>query len=195
MDPTFEFEAELYLWKPDASWVFATVPLDVDIRVLGAHAEAPALGETVFHVALDVEKATLVVLVAGAEGVHTGVVQARGIGIDQEPGQACFVDIDIQIAVDAIGSASRPHHFLSVTKTGHSAIFATAGNDDCHVILRGGTHTNYDYASVDDAARLLEKAGLPARLMIDCSHATYGDDSSSFPLALSVLTASTDDRQ
>ena len=78
---------------------------------------------------------------------------------------------NLQIAVDAIGSASRPHHFLSVTKQGNSAIFATSGNPDCHVILRGGTHTNYDYASVDDAARLLEKSGLPARLMIDCSHA------------------------
>ncbi|MEM7209312.1 MAG: 3-deoxy-7-phosphoheptulonate synthase [Pseudomonadota bacterium] len=77
----------------------------------------------------------------------------------------------LQIAVDAIGSASRPHHFLSVTKQGYSAIFATAGNEDCHVILRGGQHTNYDYASVDDAAKLLEKSGLPARIMIDCSHA------------------------
>ena len=78
---------------------------------------------------------------------------------------------NLQIAVDAIGSASRSHHFLSVTKQGNSAIFATKGNEDCHVILRGGTHTNYDYASVDDAAKLLEKASLPARLMIDCSHA------------------------
>lgn len=77
----------------------------------------------------------------------------------------------LQIAVDAIGSASRPHHFLSVTKQGHSAIFATRGNNDCHIILRGGTHTNYDYASVDDACKLLLKADLPQRLMIDCSHA------------------------
>ncbi|MEM7294036.1 MAG: 3-deoxy-7-phosphoheptulonate synthase [Pseudomonadota bacterium] len=78
---------------------------------------------------------------------------------------------NLQIAVDAIGSASRPHHFLSVTKEGHSAIFATAGNSDCHVILRGGIHTNYDFASVDDAAKLLERSGLPSRIMIDCSHA------------------------
>jgi len=78
---------------------------------------------------------------------------------------------NLQIAVDAIGSASRSHHFLSVTKQGNSAIFATGGNRDCHVILRGGVHTNYDYASVDDAAKLLEKSALPARLMIDCSHA------------------------
>lgn len=78
---------------------------------------------------------------------------------------------EVQIAVDAIRSAANSHHFLSVTKEGRSAIFATAGNDDCHVILRGGPHPNYDPAGVDDAAALLEKAGLPKRIMIDCSHA------------------------
>ncbi len=78
---------------------------------------------------------------------------------------------EVQIAVDAIRSASHSHHFLSVTKEGRSAIFATTGNEDCHVILRGGPHPNYDPAGVDDAAVLLEKAGLPTRIMIDCSHA------------------------
>ncbi len=78
---------------------------------------------------------------------------------------------NVQIAVDAICSARRPHHFLSVTKEGQSAIFATSGNSDCHIIMRGGIHTNYDAASVDEASALLKKAGLPARIMIDCSHA------------------------
>ena len=78
---------------------------------------------------------------------------------------------NVQIAVDAIGSASRPHHFLSVTKEGRSAIFATAGNEDCHIIMRGGIHTNYDAASIDTASEILEKAGLSPRIMIDCSHA------------------------
>ncbi len=78
----------------------------------------------------------------------------------------------IQIAVDAIGAAIHSHSFLSVTKEGKSAIFRTAGNKDCHLILRGGkTHTNYDAASVDDACALLAKANLPERVMIDCSHA------------------------
>ena len=78
----------------------------------------------------------------------------------------------VQIAVDAIGAAKHPHNFLSVTKEGKSAIFQTAGNQDCHLILRGGkTHTNYDAASVDDACALLAKAELPERVMIDCSHA------------------------
>jgi len=78
----------------------------------------------------------------------------------------------VQIAVDAIGAARGSHNFLSVTKQGRSAIFQTSGNEDCHLILRGGkAHTNYDAASVDDACSTLAKAGLPERVMIDCSHA------------------------
>ena len=77
----------------------------------------------------------------------------------------------MQVAIDAIQSASRPHHFLSVTKLGHSAIFQTTGNEDCHIILRGGRHPNYDMFSVDDACALLTRAGLPSRIMIDASHA------------------------
>ncbi len=78
---------------------------------------------------------------------------------------------DIQVAIDAIGSASKPHHFLSVTKSGQSAIFHTQGNQDCHVILRGGRAPNYDMFSVDDTSTLLEKAGLASKIMIDASHA------------------------
>ena len=78
---------------------------------------------------------------------------------------------DIQVAIDAIKSASQPHHFLSVTKQGHSAIFETTGNKDCHVILRGGIKPNYDMFSVEDAEAMLAKAGLPQRIMIDASHA------------------------
>ena len=78
----------------------------------------------------------------------------------------------VQIAVDAIGAARHPHNFLSVTKAGRSAIFRTAGNPDCHLILRGGkAHANHDAASVDEACALLARAGLPETVMIDCSHA------------------------
>jgi 3-deoxy-7-phosphoheptulonate synthase len=79
-------------------------------------------------------------------------------------------DGDIQVAIDAIKSASQPHHFLSVTKEGHSAIFQTTGNEDCHIILRGGKQPNYDMFSVEDSEKMLAKAGLPARIMIDASH-------------------------
>jgi 3-deoxy-7-phosphoheptulonate synthase len=78
---------------------------------------------------------------------------------------------NMNVAIDAIAAASRPHRFLSVTKEGHSAIFTTSGNDDCHIILRGGIKPNYDVESVREAAKQLEHAKLPASLMVDMSHA------------------------
>jgi len=70
-----------------------------------------------------------------------------------------------------VRAASAPHHFLSVTKGGHSAIVSTAGNEDCHIILRGGATPNYDAASVDKVCGELGHAGVAARVMIDFSHA------------------------
>jgi 3-deoxy-7-phosphoheptulonate synthase len=79
---------------------------------------------------------------------------------------------NVQIAVEAVQSAASSHTFLGHTKYGQSAIFVTAGNPDCHIILRGGrTAVNYDAASVAQACALLEKAGLRPQVMIDCSHA------------------------
>jgi 3-deoxy-7-phosphoheptulonate synthase len=84
---------------------------------------------------------------------------------------------NVQIAIDAILSAGHQHTFLGGTKNGQTAIFATTGNPECHIILRGGrSSTNYDAASVDTTSRQLEKAGLPARVMIDCSHANSSKD-------------------
>src|ERR1035437_6399736 len=84
---------------------------------------------------------------------------------------------NVQIAIDAILSASGEHTFLGGTKHGQTAIFATTGNPECHIILRGGRNlTNFDAASVDATSRQLEKAGLPARIMIDCSHANSSKD-------------------
>ncbi len=83
---------------------------------------------------------------------------------------------NFDIAINAIKSASHSHHFLSVTKEGHSAIFTTKGNNDCHIILRGGREPNYDAASVSDATKQLESAGLRATLMVDFSHANSAKD-------------------
>lgn len=83
----------------------------------------------------------------------------------------------IQLAVDAVSSASRSHHFLSVTKEGRSAIFQTTGNPDCHIILRGGSrHPNYDPASIQETTELMLKAGLNPSIVVDCSHANSGKD-------------------
>ncbi|MCK9515918.1 MAG: 3-deoxy-7-phosphoheptulonate synthase [Ottowia sp.] len=77
----------------------------------------------------------------------------------------------VQVAVDALLSARAEHAFLGMTKTGQAAIFETRGNQDCHIILRGGKTANYSASDVDAACRLLAAAGLPQRLMVDCSHA------------------------
>jgi 3-deoxy-7-phosphoheptulonate synthase len=81
---------------------------------------------------------------------------------------------DVRIAADAVKSAAHPHHFMAVTKGGRSAIAATTGNQDCHIILRGGNRPNYDEASVASAALDLARSGLPQRIMVDASHANSG---------------------
>ena len=110
----------------------------------------------------------------GAIGARTTESQTHrelASGLSCPVGFKNATDGDIQVAIDAIKSASHPHNFLSVTKQGQSAIFQTSGNVDCHIILRGGKHPNYDMFSVDDTEALLTKAGLSANIMIDASHA------------------------
>jgi 3-deoxy-7-phosphoheptulonate synthase len=80
-------------------------------------------------------------------------------------------DGGVQVAADAVLAAAAPHSFMGMTKMGVAAIFETRGNADGHVILRGGRQPNYDAASVDAACALLARAGLPQRVMVDCSHA------------------------
>ena len=107
----------------------------------------------------------------GARTTESQVHRELASGLSCPVGFKNATDGGLQVAVDAIGSATRPHHFLSVTKEGKSAIFSTAGNPDCHVILRGGKDTNYDAASIEASCADLEKAKLPAVIMVDCSHA------------------------
>jgi len=96
---------------------------------------------------------------------------------------------DTKIAIDAMLAASQPHHFLSVTKGGHSAIVSTVGNKDCHVILRGGKEPNYDAASVEAAAQMIAKAGVLPRLMVDASHANSSKDYRRQPLVIDDIAA------
>lgn len=107
----------------------------------------------------------------GARTTESQVHRELASGLSCPVGFKNGTDGNIRIAVDAIKAAASPHHFLSVTKEGHSAIISTAGNEDCHVILRGGKSPNYDAASVDAAAKELAASGLAAKVMIDCSHA------------------------
>ena len=107
----------------------------------------------------------------GARTTESQVHRELASGLSCPVGFKNGTDGNVRIAVDAIRAAQSPHHFLSVTKAGHSAIVSTTGNEDCHVILRGGKEPNYDAAHVDAAAREIAAAGLAARLMVDFSHA------------------------
>jgi 3-deoxy-7-phosphoheptulonate synthase len=107
----------------------------------------------------------------GARTTESQIHRELASGLSMPVGFKNGTGGSIQIAVDAILSASQPHHFLSVTKQGVSAIVSTTGNTSCHLILRGGkSGTNYDAESVASAARTLRAAGLPEAVMVDCSH-------------------------
>ena len=107
----------------------------------------------------------------GARTTESQVHRELASGLSCPVGFKNATDGTIKVAIDAIGAARRPHHFLSLTKNGNSAIFSTTGNEDSHIILRGGKVPNYDAVNVDAAARDLEKAGLPSNIMVDFSHA------------------------
>ncbi len=106
----------------------------------------------------------------GARTTESQVHREMTSGLSCPVGFKNGTDGNVKIAIDAVQAASFPHHFLAVTKEGHSAIATTTGNGDCHVILRGGKEPNYDAASVDAVCRQLEASKLSARLMIDVSH-------------------------
>ena len=107
----------------------------------------------------------------GARTTESQVHRELASGLSAPIGFKNGTDGNIRIATDAIQSASRGHHFLSVHKNGQVAIVHTDGNKDCHVILRGGKTPNYDADSVAAACADLQAAKLPATLMVDCSHA------------------------
>ncbi len=107
----------------------------------------------------------------GARTTESQVHRELASGLSCPVGFKNGTDGNIRIAVDAIKAAQSPHHFLSVTKAGHSAIVSTGGNEDCHLILRGGKGPNYDAASVDAACKELASSGVPGKLMVDFSHA------------------------
>jgi 3-deoxy-7-phosphoheptulonate synthase len=107
----------------------------------------------------------------GARTTESQVHRELSSGLSFPVGFKNGTDGTVKIAIDAIGAAAASHHFLSVNKFGHSSIITTAGNPDCHVILRGGKSTNYSAADVAEVRETLRAARLPEKIMIDFSHA------------------------
>ena len=107
----------------------------------------------------------------GARTTESQVHRQLASGLSCPVGLKNGTEGNLKIAVDGASAASKPHRFLSITTDGHTAIFATAGNRDCHIILRGGNTPNYEAKFVDKVAQLLKNRGLSESVMIDFSHA------------------------
>jgi 3-deoxy-7-phosphoheptulonate synthase len=121
----------------------------------------------------------------GARTTESQVHRELASGLSVPVGFKNGTDGNVQIAIDAVSAASQPHCFLGVTKQGQSAIVVTRGNPDCHVILRGAASgPNYQAASVAKVTTALERARLPPRVMIDCSHGNSSKDPARQPLVV-----------
>lgn len=113
----------------------------------------------------------------GARTTESQVHRQLASGLSMPVGFKNGTDGNVQVAVDGVKAAAAPHVFFGMDDLGRGALVSTTGNEDCHVILRGGTDgPNYDAASVRAAAGTLTAAGLPGRVVIDCSHANSGKD-------------------
>jgi 3-deoxy-7-phosphoheptulonate synthase len=126
----------------------------------------------------------------GARTTESQVHRELASGLSMPVGFKNGTEGNIQIAIDALRAARRPHHFLSVTKQGIAAIVATAGNESCHVVLRGSnTGSNYDQETVEQVSQTLREANLPCRVMIDCSHGNSRKAHANQPMVARAICA------
>jgi 3-deoxy-7-phosphoheptulonate synthase len=123
----------------------------------------------------------------GARTTESQTHREMASGLSMPVGFKNTTDGNLQVAVNAIESARRPHAFLGINQDGLTAIVRTAGNPDTHVVLRGGRTPNFDTNSIEECGRMLAKAGLEPRLMVDCSHAQTSKDFTRQPLVLAAL--------
>jgi 3-deoxy-7-phosphoheptulonate synthase len=123
----------------------------------------------------------------GARTTESQTHREMASGLSMPVGFKNSTEGNLQVAVNAIESARRPHSFLGITQDGVTAIVRTSGNPDTHVVLRGGRTPNYDAASIEECCRMLVKAGLEPRVMVDCSHAQTNKDYRKQPSVLAAL--------
>ena len=123
----------------------------------------------------------------GARTTESQTHREMASGLSMPVGFKNSTEGNLQVAVNAIESARRPHSFIGITQDGMTAIVRTTGNPDTHVVLRGGRTPNYDAGSIDECCRILRRAGLKARVMVDCSHAQTNKDYRKQPDVLAAL--------
>jgi 3-deoxy-7-phosphoheptulonate synthase len=123
----------------------------------------------------------------GARTTESQTHREMASGLSMPVGFKNTTEGNLQIAINAVQSARRPHSFLGITQDGVSAIIRTSGNPDTHVVLRGGRKPNFDAASIEECVAMLASAGLEPRVMVDCSHAQTGKDYTKQPEVFQTL--------
>jgi 3-deoxy-7-phosphoheptulonate synthase len=123
----------------------------------------------------------------GARTTESQTHREMASGLSMPVGFKNTTDGNLQVAVNAIESARRPHSFLGINQEGVTAIVRTSGNPDAHIVLRGGKTPNFDAASIAECGRLLAKAAVAPRLIVDCSHAQTAKDYTRQPIVLEAL--------
>ncbi|MEX2617158.1 MAG: 3-deoxy-7-phosphoheptulonate synthase [Alphaproteobacteria bacterium] len=175
LDGSFEIERGLRLARR----------LLLDINNLGLPAGCEFLDMTIPQYIADLVSWAAI----GARTTESQVHRELASGLSCPVGFKNGTGGDVKIAVDAASAAAQPHHFLAVTKDGRSAIATTTGNEDCHIILRGGKAPNYDAASVDAACAVARKSGLAASVVIDASHANSAKNPENQPAVMADVAA------
>jgi 3-deoxy-7-phosphoheptulonate synthase len=119
----------------------------------------------------------------GARTTESQTHREMASGLSTPVGFKNGTDGALAASINALRSVRHPHHFLGITQTGQSAVFRTKGNQHAHIVLRGGGgRVNYDAVSIAVAERELKAAGLPATIVVDCSHGNSNKDADLQPL-------------
>ena len=123
----------------------------------------------------------------GARTTESQTHREMASGLSMPVGFKNTTEGNLQVAINAVQSARRPHSFLGITQEGVSAVIRTSGNPDTHVVLRGGRSPNFDAASIAECTRSLAAAGLEPRVLVDCSHAQTSKDYTKQPAVFAAL--------
>jgi 3-deoxy-7-phosphoheptulonate synthase len=159
--------------------------LMIDINALGLPVATEFLDTTLGQYYADLVSWAAI----GARTTESQIHRELASGLSMPVGFKNRTDGDLQVAVDAVVSARQPHCFPSLTREGAPAVLATTGNDQCHIVLRGGTRTgpNHGPAEVAQAVALLRKANVPPVVLIDCSHGNSGKKHDQQPEVAAVV--------
>ena len=155
----------------------------LDINALGLPAGTEMLDPITPQYIADLVSWTAI----GARTTESQTHREMASGLSMPVGFKNSTEGNLQVAVNAVESARRPHSFIGITQDGMTAIVRTTGNPDTHVVLRGGRTPNYDAVSIDECCHILRKAGLEPRVMVDCSHAQTGKDYRKQPEVFAAL--------